>query len=71
MYIMINKSTGKVVAFNEYCYSLDDFTFSGLDDCLDYMYADENLHAEDMLVFKVDEALKPVISFETTEDHID
>lgn len=71
MYIMINKSTGKVVAFGKDCYSLDDFTFSGLDDCIDYMYDDENLHAEDMLVFKVDEAFKPVISFEQVEDYID
>ena len=36
------------------------FTFNDLDDCVDYMYEDENLHAEDMLVFKVDEAFKPV-----------
>lgn len=71
MYVMVNKATGKIIGYDSSVYQLEDFIFNSLDDCIDYMYEDENLHAEDMLVFKVDEAFKPVISFETVEDYID
>lgn len=71
MYIVANKVTGKVVGLTNNTYQLDDFTFNDLDDCIDYMHEDDNLHAEDMLVFKVDEAYKPVIGFDLVEDYID
>ena len=68
MFIAINRSTGKLYSYSPlHTYSIDDFIFADIEDFQQCMLEDDNDHADDYLLFKVDKIFKPNVEFEEVD----
>lgn len=65
---MMDKATGKIYPYETHMMELEEFSMGSLEDCENLLLENDDISAENIVIFKVDEAYKPIVNFEKVVD---
>lgn len=71
MIIAVRRSNGKLYSYtpNEYKPTVDLFAFDNIQDFEETVYAEEDEHPDDFLLFEVTKVFKPNVTYQQVTDY--